>query len=62
MFVQQKMTPSTMDPSQAKFMHFMPIIFTFLFLNFPSGLVLYWFVNNLLSIVQQAYVNRKLGG
>ena len=62
MFVQQKITPSTMDPSQAKFMLFMPIIFTFLFLNFPSGLVLYWLVNNLLSIVQQIYVNRKLGG
>ncbi|MFA5845840.1 MAG: membrane protein insertase YidC [Thermodesulfovibrionales bacterium] len=60
MVIQQKMTPSTMDPKQAKLMMFMPIIFTFMFLNFASGLVLYWLVNNILSIIQQFYVNKKL--
>ncbi|MCG6551026.1 MAG: membrane protein insertase YidC [Candidatus Magnetominusculus sp. LBB02] len=59
MFLQQKMTPTTMDPAQAKVMMFMPIIFTFMFLSFPSGLVLYWLVSNVLSIVQQAYINKK---
>jgi YidC/Oxa1 family membrane protein insertase len=59
MLIQQKMTPSTMDPKQAKIMMFMPIVFTFMFLSFPSGLVLYWLVNNLLAIVQQYYVNKK---
>ena len=59
MFFQQKMTPSTMDPVQAKIFMFMPIIFTFMFLNFPSGLVLYWLVNNLLTILQQWHVNRE---
>lgn len=59
MVIQQKMTPSTMDPKQAKMMMFMPVIFTFMFLNFASGLVLYWLVNNLLSIGQQILVNRK---
>jgi YidC/Oxa1 family membrane protein insertase len=59
MFVQQKMSPSTMDPNQAKIFMFMPIIFTFMFLNFPSGLVLYWMVNNLLTILQQWFVNRQ---
>ena len=60
MVIQQKMTPSTMDPKQAKLMMLMPIIFTFMFLNFASGLVLYWLVNNILSIIQQFFVNRKL--
>jgi len=59
MLIQQKMTPSTMDPKQAKIMMFMPIIFTFMFLSFPSGLVLYWLVNNILGIVQQYFVNKK---
>jgi YidC/Oxa1 family membrane protein insertase len=59
MVIQQKMTPSTMDPKQAKLMMLMPIIFTFMFLNFASGLVLYWLVNNILSIIQQFFVNRK---
>ncbi len=57
MFLQQKMTPSPADPTQAKIMLFLPVIFTFMFLNFASGLVLYWFVNNLLSIAQQYMVN-----
>ncbi len=60
MLVQQKMTPTSADPKQAKLMMLMPIVFTFMFLNFASGLVLYWLVNNLLSIVQQFFVNRKL--
>jgi YidC/Oxa1 family membrane protein insertase len=59
MFFQQKMSPSTMDPAQAKIFMFMPLIFTFMFLNFPSGLVLYWLVNNLLTILQQWHVNRE---
>lgn len=60
MVIQQKMTPSTMDPKQAKMMMLMPIIFTFMFLNFASGLVLYWLVNNIQSIIQQFFVNRKV--
>ncbi|MDK9705903.1 MAG: membrane protein insertase YidC [Desulforhopalus sp.] len=58
MFFQQKLTPTTADPAQAKIMMFLPVIFTFMFLNFASGLVLYWFVNNLLSILQQVLINR----
>jgi len=60
MFLQQKMTPSTGDAMQAKMMLFMPIIFTFMFLNFPAGLVLYWLVNNMLSIGQQYMVMRQV--
>ncbi len=60
MLIQQKMTPSGMDPKQQKMMMLMPVIFTFMFLNFASGLVLYWLVNNLLSIIQQFYINRKI--
>ncbi len=59
MFVQQKMTPTTADPMQAKIFMMMPVIFTFLFLNFPSGLVIYWLVNNLLTITQQYFIHRK---
>jgi len=59
MVIQQKMTPSGMDPKQAKLMMLMPVIFTFLFLNFASGLVLYWLVNNVLGITQQFFNNRK---
>jgi len=59
MFLQQKLSPSTADPTQAKIMMFLPLIFTFMFLNFASGLVLYWFVNNLLSILQQVLINRE---
>jgi YidC/Oxa1 family membrane protein insertase len=57
-FVQQKMTPAPGDPMQQKIMMFMPIVFTVMFLNFPSGLVIYWLVSNILSILQQAYINR----
>ncbi len=59
MFLQQKMTPSPGDPTQAKIMLLMPVVFTFLFLNFPSGLVVYWLVNNVLSIAQQWFMLRK---
>ncbi len=59
MFVQQKMTPTSADPMQAKIMLLMPIIFTFMFLNFPSGLVIYWLFNNIISIGQQVYINRR---
>ncbi len=59
MFLQQKMTPTAGDPRQQKIMMFMPVIFKVLFNNFASGLVLYWLVNNLLSIGQQIYVNKK---
>jgi YidC/Oxa1 family membrane protein insertase len=59
MVVQQWMTPTTGDPRQAKMMLFMPIIFTFMFLNFPVGLVIYWLVNNLLTIAQQYVMLRK---
>lgn len=59
MYLQQKMTPTTADPTQAKIMQFLPVIFTFMFINFASGLVLYWFVNNLLAILQQHLINRQ---
>jgi YidC/Oxa1 family membrane protein insertase len=59
MFLQQKMSPTTADPTQAKIMMFLPVVFTFMFINFSSGLVLYWFVNNLLSILQQVLINRE---
>lgn len=59
MLVQQKLNPAPADPMQAKVMMFLPILFTALFWNFPSGLVLYWIVNNTLSILQQWYITRK---
>jgi YidC/Oxa1 family membrane protein insertase len=60
MFVTQMMQPEPPDPMQAKVMKVMPVMFTFFFLWFPSGLVLYWLVNNLLSIAQQWYVTRQV--
>lgn len=59
MLLQQKMSPTAMDPQQAKIMMLMPIFFTFMFINFPAGLVLYWLVNNLLQIGQQYYIQKK---
>jgi YidC/Oxa1 family membrane protein insertase len=59
MFLQQKMTPSTMDPTQQKIFLMMPVVFTFLFLNFQSGLVVYWLTNNILSIIQQLVINKR---
>jgi YidC/Oxa1 family membrane protein insertase len=58
MFVQQKLTPTMGDPRQAKMMLFMPVVFTFMFLNLPSGLVLYWTVSNVLQILQQKLMDR----
>jgi YidC/Oxa1 family membrane protein insertase len=59
MFIQQKMTPTVGDPAQAKMMMFLPVIFMFMFINFPSGLVLYWFVSNILTIAQQYGLKRS---
>jgi YidC/Oxa1 family membrane protein insertase len=58
MFIQQKMTPVMGDPRQAKMMLFMPVVFTFMFLNLPAGLVLYWTLSNVLQIAQQKYLER----
>jgi len=60
MFIQQKLNPPPPDPTQAKVMLFLPVVFTGLFLHFPAGLVLYWVINNTLSIAQQWYVTQKL--
>ena len=60
MFIQQKITPAAGDPMQQKIMMFLPVVFTFLFLSFPSGLVVYWLVNNVLSIAQQWMMLRKV--
>lgn len=60
MFIQQKITPTTMDPMQAKIMLVLPIGMTFLFINFPAGLVLYWLTNNILTISQQLITDRFL--
>ena len=60
MFLQQTLNPTPPDPMQAKVMKLMPIIFTFFFLWFPAGLVLYWVVNNCLSIAQQWYITRQI--
>jgi YidC/Oxa1 family membrane protein insertase len=59
MFIQQKLNPTPPDPMQAKAMMLMPIFFTILFWAFPSGLVLYWIVNNSLSIIQQWWITRQ---
>lgn len=58
MVVQQKITPTTMDPTQAKIMLMLPAFMTFLFINFPAGLVLYWLTNNTLTIAQQIITDR----
>ena len=60
MFIQQQLNPAPPDPMQAKVMKMLPIIFTFFFLWFPAGLVLYWVVNNILSIAQQWYITRQI--
>jgi YidC/Oxa1 family membrane protein insertase len=59
MVIQQKMSPPMGDPMQAKLMMLMPVVFTFLFINFPSGLVIYWLFQNILSIGQQYYINKR---
>ena len=60
MFYMQKLNPAPPDPMQAKIMQWMPIVFTFFFLWFPAGLVLYWLCNNLLSMGQQYIINRRI--
>ncbi len=60
MVIQQRLNPTPADPTQAKVMQMMPIFFTFLFMVFPAGLVLYWVVNNTLSITQQYIITRKI--
>jgi len=59
MFAHQLLNPAPIDPMQANIMRILPIMFTLFFLWFPAGLVLYWLVNNLLSITQQWFVMRK---
>ncbi|NQU03402.1 MAG: membrane protein insertase YidC, partial [Syntrophaceae bacterium] len=60
MFLQQRMSPTPGgNEMQAKLMMWMPVVFTFLFLSFPSGLVIYWLFNNILSIGQQYYINKR---
>ena len=58
--IQQKDDTDKRRPMQEKMMLFMPVIFTFLFWGFPTGLVLYWLVNNVISIGQQYYINKKV--
>lgn len=59
MFIQQWMSPAIGDPNQRRMMMLMPLVFTVIFVSFPAGLTIYWFVNNILSIVQQYMINRK---
>ncbi len=60
MKIQQSLNPAPIDPIQAKVMKMFPIVFTIFFLFFPAGLVLYWVVNNTLSIIQQSYITRQI--
>lgn len=62
MLLQQKLNPPPPDPMQAKIMMLMPVVFTVLFANFPAGLMLYWFVNNILSVLQQWFIMRSVNG
>jgi YidC/Oxa1 family membrane protein insertase len=61
MYAQQILNPQPVDPIQKKVFMFMPLMFTVFFLFFPAGLVLYWVVNNVLSIAQQWQINRSIG-
>jgi len=61
MLLQQKLNPQPTDPTQAKIMMFLPVVFTFLLAKFPAGLVIYWTWNNLLSIAQQWVIMRRMG-
>ena len=61
MFLQQKLNPAPPDPTQAKIMAMLPILFTFLLAQFPAGLVIYWTINNGLSIAQQWVIMRRMG-
>lgn len=61
MFLQQKMSPPPADPTQAQVMQMMPLIFLFMFSSMPAGLLIYWTWNNILSILQQYYINKSHG-
>jgi YidC/Oxa1 family membrane protein insertase len=61
MFLQQNLSPQTGDPSQAAMMKWMPVIFTFMFLTFPSGLVLYWLINSTWGFAQTMYLQKTMG-
>ena len=61
MLLQTKLNPQPTDPVQAKVMQFLPLMFIFLFVTFPAGLVIYWSWNNFLSIVQQYVIMRRQG-
>ena len=56
MLFQQKMVSVSADPTQAKMMYMMPVIFTFMFLKFPAGLVLYWLTNSVISMIEQYFI------
>jgi len=60
MFLQQRLNPAPVDPMQKKMMQMLPIMFTGFFAFFPSGLVLYWIVNNVLTIIQQTVIMKKI--
>ena len=60
MFIQQKLNPAPIDPMQQKIFQIMPFAFTIMFAFFPSGLVLYWVVNNILSIAQQYVITKRI--
>jgi YidC/Oxa1 family membrane protein insertase len=59
MFLQQKMTTATSDPTQKKIMYIMPVVFTFMFWSFPSGLVIYWITNSAISMIEQYFIMRR---
>jgi YidC/Oxa1 family membrane protein insertase len=61
MWLQQKMNPAPPDPVQQKVFQFLPIVFTFMLAGFPAGLVIYWAWNNLLSVLQQWTIMRRMG-
>jgi YidC/Oxa1 family membrane protein insertase len=61
-FIMTRLNPTPPDPVQAKVMMFMPIVFSVMFMFFPSGLVLYWVINNIMSMTQQWVITRKLEG
>jgi YidC/Oxa1 family membrane protein insertase len=60
MIIQTYLNPAPTDPIQAKVMKIMPVVFSIFFFFFPAGLVLYWLVNNVLSIAQQWYINKTI--
>jgi YidC/Oxa1 family membrane protein insertase len=59
MFFQQRMTMAVSDPMQKRMMYLMPIIFTFMFWSFPSGLVIYWITNSIISMIEQYFIIKE---